>query len=365
MKKSLLLGLILLLMFSLVACGDDSNVVEEEVTSVEETSVEEESSEEKEELSEENERPFEGTVLEVSVAYGGADASFEKFTEETGIEIEWISLSTGAKLAQLQAEEGETTTDIWFGGGVDSYFGARDLGYLYQYESPEFENINSKYLDPEGYFGALSLVPFGFVVNEDVIEDLGLDMPTTWEDLKDPQYSGEIIMADPSISGGQYAILSSLIQVMGEDEAWDYWEAVNENVDFYAQSGGEPQQKVAEGEFAIGLTAIHGQTFGLMETAPMVAIFPEKHIPWIPAPIAIFENSENKEAAKVFVDWYLSEHGQNILMEADARIMANEKVETPEEMDTLNIDELIDFDLEKMGRERENILNQWKELIGE
>ncbi|NBG88218.1 ABC transporter substrate-binding protein [Isachenkonia alkalipeptolytica] len=364
MRKLGLAVLILMLMFSLIACGQEEEPEESEDPG-EAVENEEETAEGDGEEEAVEEKPFEGTVLEVSVAYGGAEDSFEQFTEETGIEIEWVSLSTGAKLSQLQAEEGETTTDIWFGGGVDSYFNARDLGYLHQYESPEFENIDPKYLDPEGYFGALSLVPFGFIVNEDLIEDLELDMPSNWEDLRDSQYSGEIIMADPSISGGQYAILSSLIQVMGEDEAWDYWEAVNENVDFYAQSGGEPQQKVAAGEFAIGLTAIHGQTFGLMETAPVAALFPEEHIPWIPAPIAIFENSENKEAAKVFVDWYLSEHGQTILMEADARIMANENVAPPEEMDTLNMEQLIDFDLEEMGRERENILDRWKDVIGE
>jgi len=197
------------------------------------------------------------------------------------------------------------------------------------------------------------------------MEELSLDMPQTWEDLLDPQYAGEIIMADPSISGGQYAILSGLIQAMGEEKAWEYWEELNEGVDYYAQGGGEPQQKVAAGEFAIGLTAIHGQTFGLMETAPVIPVFTTENIPWIPAPIAIFENSENKEAAKVLVDWYLSEHGQTVLMEADARIMANKNVEVPAEMDTLQLEQLIDFDLEKMGSERENILEKWKEMIGE
>lgn len=349
MKKILVLLLVLVMAFSVFGCGQ---------------------TEEPEELNGDNgaevdEKPFAGTVLELSVAYGGADGSFDRFTEETGIEIEWVSLSTGAKLSKLQAEDGKTTADVWFGGGVDSYFNARDLGYLHKYESEELANINPKFVDPEGYFGALSLVPFGFIVNEDLIEELGLDMPQTWEDLLDPQYDGEIIMADPSISGGQYAILSGLIQVMGEEAAWEYWETLDQNVDFYAQSGGEPQQKVAAGEFAIGLTAIHGQTFGLMETSPVVPVFPTEHIPWIPAPIAIFENSENKEAAKVLVDWYLSEEGQTVLMEADARIMANRNVEAPSEMDTLDHDQLIDFDLEKMGRERENILAKWKDIIGE
>lgn len=358
MKKILGLLMILILSMALVACS--GNDTPEENNDTGEEIVEDGNEDEADE-----EKPFEGTVLEVSLAYGGAEDSFDQFTEETGIQIEWISESTGAKLSQLQAEEGATTTDIWFGGGVDSYIGARDLGYLYEYESPEYANIDPSYLDPEGYFGALSVVPHGLIVNEDLIEELGLDMPETWQDLTDPQYEGEIIMADPSISGGQYAILSGLIQVMGEEEAWTYWETVNENVDYYAQSGGEPQQKVAAGELAIGLTAIHGQTFGLMETAPVVSVFAGE-VPWIPAPIAIFENSENKEAAQVFVDWYLSEHGQRILMEADARIMANNDVEPPTELlDILDMDQLIDFDLEEMGNERENILNRWQEIVGE
>ena len=53
------------------------------------------------------------------VAYGGADATFEKFTEETGIKVEFLSMSTGKALAKLQAEDGKTEADIWFGGGVD------------------------------------------------------------------------------------------------------------------------------------------------------------------------------------------------------------------------------------------------------
>lgn len=353
MKKILSLLLILLLVFSLVACRDTDVVKDDDV--VAETSDEDEK----------EERSYEGTVLEVSVAYGGAENSFDQFTEETGIQIEWVSMSTGAKLSQLQAEEGKTATDVWFGGGVDSYINAAKLGYLHQYKSPEFANIDNAFLDPDNHWGALSIVPHGLIVNEDLLDELGLDMPKTWQDLTDPQYKGEIILADPSISGGQYAIHSGLIQAMGEENAWKFWEAINKNVDFYAQSGGEPQQKVAAGEFAIGLTAIHGQTFGLMETAPVIAMFAGE-VPWIPAPIAIFENSENKEAAKVLVDWYLSEHGQKVLMEADARIMSNNKVQPPEQLlDILDMDKLIDFDLEEMGRERESILNRWAEITGE
>ena len=88
-------------------------------------------------------------------------------------------------------------------------------------------------------------------------------------------------------------------------------------------------------------------------------------IPWTPAPIAIFKNTKNLEAAKVFVDWYLSQHGQEILREADARIMARDDVDAPDLMKELDKSKLIDFDLERMGSERDSILERWQELVGD
>ena len=105
-----------------------------------------------------------------------------------------------------------TTADVWFGGGVDSYISAAELGYLDQYESPEAEAIDAGYRDKDGYWTGLALVPAGFLVNNDVLEEKGLEAPKTWEDLADPKYKDEIIMASPAISGTQYAILNGTLQ---------------------------------------------------------------------------------------------------------------------------------------------------------
>lgn len=311
------------------------------------------------------EKPFEGTTLEVLVAYGGAENSFDAFTEKTGIKIEWLSMSTGAALAKLQAEDGKTTADIWFGGGVDSYLNARDLGYLEAYKSPEAEAINPQYNDKDGNFSGLALVPAGFIVNDDILKEKGLEAPKTWEDLADPKYKGEVMMADPAISGTNYAIVSGLIQAWGEEKAWDYFNRLDDNIEFYAKGGGEPLEKVGAGEFAIGVVAITGGTFNIGETNPTSVVYPEDLIPWTPAPIAIFKNTKNLDAAKVFIDWYLSQEGQTILREADARIMARDDVEAPELMSGLDKSKLIDFDLELMGKDRDSILERWKDLVGD
>ena len=339
-----------------------------ETTAAETTKAETEASSEAETTKAETEaaeKPYEGTTLNVMLAYGGAEAAFDAFTEKTGIKVEYVEISTGKALAQLQAENGNTTADIWFGGGVDSYISATDLGYLEQYVSPEAEAINPAYSDADGYWTGLALVPAGFLVNNDVLAEKNLEAPKTWEDLADPKYKGEIIMASPAISGTQYAILNGTIQAYGEEKGWEVWKGINENVDFYAQGGGEPGPKCAAGEFGIAVLAMTGGTFAMEAEYPVTAVYPEDMIPWTPAPIAIFKNSQNKDAAKVFVDYFLSKEGQEALREADARIMARGDVAIPEAIGTVDTEKLIDQDVRLFGSQREALLEKWAAMVGE
>ena len=339
-----------------------------ETTAAETTKAETEASSEAETTKAETEaaeKPYEGTTLNVMLAYGGAEAAFDAFTEKTGIKVEYVEISTGKALAQLQAENGNTTADIWFGGGVDSYISATDLGYLEQYVSPEAEAINPAYSDADGYWTGLALVPAGFLVNNDVLAEKNLEAPKTWEDLADPKYKGEIIMASPAISGTQYAILNGTIQAYGEEKGWEVWKGINENVDFYAQGGGEPGPKCVAGEFGIAVLAMTGGTFAMEAEYPVTAVYPEDMIPWTPAPIAIFKNSQNKDAAKVFVDYFLSKEGQEALREADARIMARGDVAIPEAIGTVDTEKLIDQDVLLFGSQREALLEKWAAMVGE
>ena len=339
-----------------------------ETTAAETTKAETEASSEAETTKAETEaaeKPYEGTTLNVMLAYGGAEAAFDAFTEKTGIKVEYVEISTGKALAQLQAENGNTTADIWFGGGVDSYISATDLGYLEQYVSPEAEAINPAYSDADGYWTGLALVPAGFLVNNDVLAEKNLEAPKTWEDLADPKYKGEIIMASPAISGTQYAILNGTIQAYGEEKGWEVWKGINENVDFYAQGGGEPGPKCAAGEFGIAVLAMTGGTFAMEAEYPVTAVYPEDMIPWTPAPIAIFKNSQNKDAAPVFVDYFLSKEGQEALREADARIMARGDVAIPEAIGTVDTEKLIDQDVLLFGSQREALLEKWAAMVGE
>lgn len=306
-----------------------------------------------------------GTTLKVIAAYGGKEAIFNKFTEETGIKVEFLDMSSGEVLSRAKAEKGKPIADVWFGGGVDSFIAAKDEGLLEQYISPESQNIPNEYKDKEGYWTGISLVFPGIMVNNDLIKEKGLKVPETWQDLADPQYKGDLMAADPSISGTNYALISGLIQAMGEEKAWSLFDKINANIPFFAKRGGEPPKKVAAGEFAVGIIPMSGESIGMEKKYPVTAIYPKDMIPWVPAPVAIFKNAQNLEAAKVFVDWALSKAGQEFIRDQDPRIMTRKDVSIPTQyIKEVSVEKLIKLDIEKLGKDRSNILDEWKKRYG-
>ena len=51
---------------------------------------------------------------------------FDKFTEDTGVKVELLSMSSGEVLSKLRAEGGTPSADLWFGGGIDAFMSAKD-----------------------------------------------------------------------------------------------------------------------------------------------------------------------------------------------------------------------------------------------
>ncbi|MEG2018766.1 MAG: ABC transporter substrate-binding protein [Clostridium sp.] len=349
MKKKIALILSLVLTLSLVACGSKSTNESAKTENTAQTT---------------DEKKFEGVTLKAFTSYGKIENAFADFTEKTGIKVEYTPLSTGAALAKLNAEEGKSDVDVWLGGGADSYIAAKDKDYLYQYVSEGSKDIDDMYKDKDGSWTAVSFQTAGIIVNTQVLEKLNLPVPKTWEDLTNPIYKGEIIFANPAISGTAYAMLETMYQNWGEEKTYDYLTKMNENVAYYTEGGGEPSKKVAAGEFAIGFVPVTGEYYELQKENPVSIIIPEDMLPWISSPVAIFKNSKNIEAAKVFVDYFTSKEGGDALQKAEVRVMSRNDIEMPEVMKDVTKDSFLPVDMSKMAENRDKVLARFTEIAG-
>lgn len=303
-------------------------------------------------------------VVATSESYGPL---FDQFTADTGVKVEVLSMSSGEVLSKLRAEGGTPSADLWFGGGIDAFMGAKDDGLLEQVTFDAAADLDPTYKDADGYWYSKGITIVGFLVNNTLLEELGLEAPQTWADLLDSQYAGEIIMSNPAVSGTNYAVVNALLQTMGEEEGWAYFEGLNENIAYYSKRGSDPSNKVISDEYAIGITYLDGTIDALVEEYDVTAIYPTDGIPWVPEGVAVFKNAENVEAAKYFVEWLFSSD-EHLTQLAEIDQKTGVKIIKPDMTGVeVNYDTsiLMTEDLSLFGSEREDILARFETLMGD
>lgn len=292
---------------------------------------------------------------------------FDKFTEETGVDVELLSMSSGEVLSKLRAEGGTPSADLWFGGGIDAFMSAKDDGLLEQVTFDAAEDLAPEYKDADGYWYSKGITIVGFLVNEALTGELGIETPASWTDLLDESYQGEIVMSNPAVSGTNYAVVNALLQTMGEEEGWNYFEQLNNNIAYYGKRGSDPLNKVTSDEFAIGISYIDRGVEATIEGSDIAIVYPEDGIPWVPEGVAVFKNAENVEAAKYFVEWLFSSD-DNLRMLAEIDKKDGIKLIKPSiEGIELGYDTaiLMKEDLSLFGSEREAVLEKFETLMGD
>lgn len=291
---------------------------------------------------------------------------FDAFTADTGVAVEMISMSSGEVLSKLRAEGGTPSADLWFGGGIDAFMSAKADGLLHQVLFDGADALAPEFRDPEGYWFSKGITIVGFLVNNTLLTELGLEAPATWDDLTKAEYQNEIIMSNPAVSGTNYAVVNALLQLKG-DAGWDYFDALNANIAYYSKRGSDPSNKVIADEYAVGITYVDGTIDALTENYDVTVIYPADGIPWVPEGVAVFENAENVDAAAYFVEWLFSsdEHLKQ-LAELDQK-NAVKTIKPDLEGLELGYDTaiLMEEDLSLFGSQRAEILERFEALMGD
>ena len=355
MKKKLLAGLVLstLVLTAFSACVKKEEVKPTEATTVAETTVEEAKAEYPD---------FTGKTLNVVATSDKYVKLFDEFTKLTNAKVEFLSMSSGEVLARAKAE-GKPGADIWFGGGLDAFMKAKTDGLLENYISPNSSDVSNEYKDADGAWIAKGITVVGFIANNNVLEEKGLEVPKSWEEIADPKYKGEVIMSNPAISGTNYAMVKGLLDMYGEEKGWEYLTKFNENVAFYSKRGKDPQEKTVAGEFAVGIIPVDKSAFKAAEDNGLTVVYPTDGIPWVPEGTAIFKNSDNLDVAKSFMDFMLTKEAQKMIAELDGKDSA-QIVKPDVEGLSLGLpkDLLIKEDLSSFGSDRDKILEKFKTL---
>ncbi|SUB02122.1 2-aminoethylphosphonate ABC transporter substrate-binding protein [Pannonibacter phragmitetus] len=293
------------------------------------------------------------------------------FEKDHDIKVNMVRLSSGETYAKIRAEARNPKTDLWWAGTGDPHLQAAADGLTEEYKSPMLDQLHtwaqsqaesSGYRTVGVYAGAL-----GWGYNTEIFAKKGLAEPTCWSSLLAPELKGEIQMANPNSSGTAYTALATLVQIMGEDRAFDYLKSLNANVSQYTKSGSAPVKAAARGETGLGIVFMHDAVSQVAEGFPVKVIAPCEGTGYEIGSMSIVKGARNMENAKIWYDWALKPEVQSRMKEAKSfQLPSNKSAEIPEEAPRFEQIKLIDYDFATFGSSetRKALLERWDREVG-
>ena len=292
------------------------------------------------------------------------------YARTTGTRVNMSLKGSGEALAQLIAERENPKTDVWFGGTGDPHLQAAEQGLTVEYRSPSLSQLHEwaqQQAKQSGYktVGIYS-GPLGFGYNPELLAKKKLAVPKTWTDLVKPEYKGEIQVANPASSGTAYTMIATLVQIMGEDKAFDYLKALHRNVSAYSRSGTGPIKAVARGETAISISFVHDGPGEKMQGYPVETITPADGTGAEIGSMSIMRGARNLEAARKFYDWALTPGAQEMAAAAKSfQLPSNKSAKVDPRVPDFKKINLIPYDYAKYGAsaERRRLIARWEKDV--
>lgn len=291
---------------------------------------------------------------------------FQQFEKQTGIKCNYIRLSAGEMLTRIAAEKDNPQASLMLGGSTDNYIAAVNQDLLDEYQSPALADTPDNLKDSTGHWNPIYVGCISFACNKEWFDNNGYEYPKTWDELLDPKFANEVIMAHPSTSGTAYTVLATLVQLMGEDAAFDYIQKLTPNVIQYTKSGSAAPNAVAQGEAAIAITFSHDGLQPTAEGFPIELSFPTDGTGYEVGAAALIKGgpAAETENAKKFIDWICGTDGQNCYAENDSfRVPTNSKATVAEGLVTLDSVNCIDYDAMWAAENKKDLCGKFEEKI--
>jgi ABC-type Fe3+ transport system substrate-binding protein len=151
--------------------------------------------------------------------------------------------------------------------------------------------------------------PMGILINTRLVKEE--DIPTSWDDLNDPKWKGKILSDDVRPLGSGNAMFSILQNNMGAD----FNAKLAEQNPVFSRDMRNDARRVARGEYAIYIPQIFAFASDL-KGLPVKVVIPKEGAPYARMDFAVLKNAPHPNAAKLFIQHFLS--GDSQLLYANA-----------------------------------------------
>lgn len=210
----------------------------------------------------------------------------------------------------------QVDTIYYFGAnGVD----AQKRGLLAPFKPTNFEKLPELAKHPEGEWFTIHQLEIVFVVNKKLVKNV----PKSFADLLKPEYKGNIVYLDPRSTGvGQVLTWAANFAAKGTyanlDPGLKYIERLHKSGNVLRVVGTTPYAQFVKGEIPIWVNFVNDGLRakfldGMGDDVEIVS--PSEGTVAAPYTISLVKNGPNPNAAKLWLNFIMSDRGQELFAE--------------------------------------------------
>jgi ABC-type Fe3+ transport system substrate-binding protein len=214
-----------------------------------------------------------------------------------------------ATSALSEYKAGHVTADVLI-DTLGSMISALVAGVAENYTNPMISimNYSSGTYDANGLWTIGFGIPIVVVYNKNLVD--ASHVPTTWQNLTDPYWSGKIVLDDPKTLNVAGTLFAHLYPIMGNASWTTLMQGIAANNPIKTTSAGDSFTDVAQGTASIGVGLVNDYLSALSQPTVNVSVAWIPPVTSLPVPAALCANAPHPNFAKLFLNWFASGAGQ-------------------------------------------------------
>lgn len=292
----------------------------------------------------------------------GIEPLLAKFREDNpGIQTEMIRLGSNPLIERFSTEfnAGRNLADVLVTFPDERLYEGVKKGWAAKWTPPEAKNFAPALIEDETLF-TIQVAREAIIYNKNLVPEA--DAPKEWADLFDKKWDGKVGMNPPWRS-------ISIQQIVA------YWEdklnlgdtaqkLKDNNVRFFEGSGGIIQAIIRGDVQVAELTDLPLNPL-LEDGAPVGFVYPASGTTTSPNKIMVAAKAPNPNAAKVFVNWLMSEKGQAYLQQyAGLSVTRNGAAPLTKLPATSALKNVVDGETVLNPERQAKMVNHWRTVFG-
>lgn len=271
------------------------------------------------------------------------------------IKVQLLTGNNGQLAARILEERANPQADLFVNTDSLTMSSLAAEGVFAPYEGPGVDTVPAQYRSPDNTWTALTLRPRVIMYNTNLVKQD--ELPKSVLELTDPKWKGQVGSAD-STNGSLQGQMVAMREVLGEAKTEEFVRGLVANDTKFSGGHTDVRKAVGAGELKLGLVNHYYYFLSKAEGAPVGIIYPDQGEGEMGLVVnstnaGIVKGGPNPQAAKVFIDYVLSNEGQKIFADLNYEYPIIADVPLSPGLEPLDKFKVVDLALSDLWRELE------------